>query len=125
MSDFWNEIRFFKPEEFESPDIPGSGIKMNKRIIKALDYARNQVGLPFHINSGYRSEKHNRDVGGVSNSQHKLGNAADVGISSQELGDSIEYWIKDYLGDDCGIGRYNTFIHVDCRNTKARWDNRT
>ena len=117
--------------EFDSPDEPGSGgEKMNEMLIKALDYVRQQLGTPISINSGYRSEQHNKDVGGVPKSQHRIGNAADVSIDSQEMGDSIEYWFKDYLGPELvGIGRYVTrdngagFIHLDVRGHKARWSN--
>ena len=42
-----------------------------------LEPARQQVG-PIIINSGYRSPAVNKKVGGVSNSQHLLGQAADI-----------------------------------------------
>ena len=42
-----------------------------------LEPARLEVG-PIIINSGYRSEAVNRKVGGVSNSQHLIGQAADI-----------------------------------------------
>ena len=116
--------KYFKYSEFDSPDQPGSGDKINDKLLIALDYVRQQLEQPISINSGYRTEQHNQNVGGVSNSQHLKGNAADVCINSQEMGDLIEYWFVDCVGQDCGIGRYNTFIHCDVRNTKARWDRR-
>ena len=42
-----------------------------------LEPARNEVG-PIIINSGFRNEDVNRKVGGVKNSQHILGQAADI-----------------------------------------------
>jgi hypothetical protein len=42
-----------------------------------LEPARLEVG-PIIINSGFRSEAVNRKVGGVSNSQHLIGQAADI-----------------------------------------------
>ena len=42
-----------------------------------LEPARREVG-PIIINSGFRSEGVNRMVGGVPNSQHKQGCAADI-----------------------------------------------
>ena len=42
-----------------------------------LEPARAIAG-PIIINSGYRSEAVNRKVGGVSNSQHLVGQAADI-----------------------------------------------
>jgi len=42
-----------------------------------LEPARSEVG-PIIINSGFRNEFVNRKVGGVTNSQHRLGQAADI-----------------------------------------------
>ena len=43
-----------------------------------LEPAREAIGCPVLINSGYRSEAVNQKVGGVPNSQHKIGQAADI-----------------------------------------------
>lgn len=42
-----------------------------------LEPARQEVG-PIIINSGFRNDNVNRKVGGVKNSQHLLGQAADI-----------------------------------------------
>ena len=42
-----------------------------------LEPARSEVG-PIIINSGFRNDDVNRKVGGVKNSQHRLGQAADI-----------------------------------------------
>jgi len=42
-----------------------------------LEPARREVGAII-VNSGYRNEAYNRQVGGVRNSQHLLGQAADI-----------------------------------------------
>ena len=42
-----------------------------------LEPARCEVGAII-VNSGYRNEVYNRQVGGVRNSQHLLGQAADI-----------------------------------------------
>jgi hypothetical protein len=42
-----------------------------------LEPARQEVG-PIIINSGFRNDDVNRKVGGVKNSQHLLGQAADI-----------------------------------------------
>jgi hypothetical protein len=43
-----------------------------------LEPAREAIGCPIIINSGFRCEAVNRKVGGVPNSQHRLGQAADI-----------------------------------------------
>ena len=42
-----------------------------------LEPVRREVGAII-VNSGYRNEAYNREVGGVRNSQHLLGQAADI-----------------------------------------------
>ena len=49
-----------------------------------LDPLRRLYGKPIKINSGFRCEQLNKLVGGVPNSWHQLGNAADIHISSAE-----------------------------------------
>lgn len=49
-----------------------------------LDPLRRLYGQPVRINSGFRCEQLNKIVGGVANSWHLLGNAADIHISSAE-----------------------------------------
>lgn len=43
-----------------------------------LDKARVALGKPIHVNCGYRSPALNAKVGGVANSQHVTGEAADI-----------------------------------------------
>lgn len=64
----------------------------NKAIIDNLQYGVDMVldplrrlyGKPIKINSGFRCEQLNKLVGGVTNSWHQVGNAADIHISSAE-----------------------------------------
>ena len=52
-------------------------VNMTYGCHQLLEPARMIVG-PIIINSGYRNEVVNRKVGGVKNSQHLLGQAADI-----------------------------------------------
>lgn len=59
----------FKESEFECPC--GCGEKrMNTWFIKKLQSARTIADIPFHILSGARCPKHNKSVGGTSDSTH-------------------------------------------------------
>lgn len=51
-------------------------------VVRLLDPIRDYVIEPIYINSGYRSEQLNKAVGGVSDSQHRKGQAADIRIGS-------------------------------------------
>jgi uncharacterized protein YcbK (DUF882 family) len=71
------------------------------------------------VTSGNRCKEYNASIGGGLNSQHLYGKAADIkveGVNPQEVADFAEE-----LLDEGGIGRYNSFTHVDVRNRKARW----
>lgn len=53
-----------------------------KLVQKVLDPAREQLRLPISVNSGYRSAALNKAVGGVINSLHLQGRAADITTNS-------------------------------------------
>ena len=47
-------LKHFTYEEFDSPDLPGSGFaNMDRNFLEMLDYAREIAGIPFKINSAY------------------------------------------------------------------------
>ena len=75
----------------------------------------------FTSRSGVRCEKHNKAVGGAPKSQHVLKNAADIKVRGVKPEVVQAYLIKKYP-DSLGIGLYNSFVHVDVRPWKARWD---
>lgn len=51
---------------------------------KVLDPARHKFGSPVFVSSGYRCVVLNKAVGGVANSQHCKGEAADLYAGSEE-----------------------------------------
>ena len=112
----------FDSNEFACKD--GCGFDHpHTELIAKLEKLRELCGhKPLHINSACRCQKHNKAVGGASNSQHVLGKAADVrppkGMTIEEFAHHAE---QAGFG---GIGKYNTFVHVDVREGKARWDYR-
>ena len=52
-------LRYFTYEEFDSPDVQGSGQMMSKDLILILESVREQLGKPVVITSGYRTPAHN------------------------------------------------------------------
>ena len=58
----------FELSEFDSPDEQGSGKYMDESFLSMLDDARGIAGIPFIINSGFRSKSHNAYVGGKKQS---------------------------------------------------------
>ena len=78
--------KYFKDSEF---NCPCCGLNYQKDGIKRIaDEIREHFGSPAIITSGTRCAKHNKEVGGVSNSYHLYGNAIDIyvqGVSGQQL----------------------------------------
>ena len=104
-------LKYFKLSEFDSPDEIGSGKKMDEMFLQKLDEAREKAGIPFRVNSGYRTAEHNLKVGGRHGSAHKLGLAADIGYN----GSRERYLIMNALMS-VGINRIGlgtNFIHAD------------
>lgn len=62
------------------PNIPDEQEKNNlkKLTVNVLQPVRDLLDVPVVVNSAFRSEPVNLAVGGVSNSQHRLGFAADI-----------------------------------------------
>lgn len=112
MSEWWDGIEHFTPEEFDSPDQPGSGReKMKRPFVEVLDQARGECGFAFIITSGYRTPQHNMDVGGVDSSSHVRGWAADLAVRGSRqrfllMNTCLELGISRF-----GIG--DRFVHVD------------
>jgi hypothetical protein len=111
-------MKFFGEREFACKCCGQLPPSMRANIValvdNVLDPAREEFGGPVTVNSGYRCPKHNLAVGGVVNSQHMKGEAADLCCAdNKRLAEIIEkngkydQMIK-YLRPDGSI----RFIHV-------------
>jgi len=80
-------------------------------FIDLLDHARTLAGIPFIINSGYRCEKHNKEINSKSNSAHVKGVAADIRVNT-----SFKRYLILMALIETGfnrIGIASNFIHAD------------
>ena len=121
----WDEIKYFKKPEFAckcGKYCNGYPVEIDMNMVKIADKIRSRIGKPIQINSGIRCKIHNANVGGVSNSQHLLGNAADLGCPSGCTPTQMASIAEDIIGDTGGIGIYSWGIHIDTRSTKSRWN---
>tara|TARA_Y100001963_G_scaffold159025_1_gene260943 strand:+ start:1215 stop:1616 length:402 start_codon:yes stop_codon:yes gene_type:complete len=111
------DLKYFTLKEFDSPDEPGSGSKMDEKFLEKLDYARGNAGVPFKINSGYRSKHWNDKILKARiGSSHKLGLAADIRCTNSRDRALI---IQALL--NVGINRIGiapTFLHADVDKQK-------
>lgn len=108
------KCKYFKDSEFTCKC--GCGLNLQKDGIKMIaDEIREHFGKPAIITSATRCAKHNKTVGGVSNSRHLEGKAIDIyvqGVSGQEL---LKY-CKSIVNR--GSARYTYYItgqacHID------------
>jgi len=96
-------------------------VMLHPKLLAKLMELRNTLERPVYITSGYRCPKYNQKVGGVANSYHLIGLAADIKVKDTNLIELLGYAEEI---DFAGIGLYEkkNFLHLDVRPTKrSRW----
>lgn len=108
---WWEDIRWFTPQEFackcgqyHAPYCDGFPARPKKAMVKIADAVRAHFGVPVTIVSGLRCPQHNADSGGVANSQHMAGEAADINVRGVSAG-AVEAFL-----DKVGGVRYHYTI---------------
>lgn len=81
------------------------------RLADYLDDIREKLGRPIFVNSGYRCPFLNKMVGGVANSQHQKGLAADLVCSDMN---TLEKVIRE-------TGGFDQFIKEHRKGSKSFW----
>lgn len=109
----------FTVREFACSD--GSDtVLIDTRLVELLQKIRDHFGTSVRITSGYRTKIYNAKIGGVANSYHVNGMAADIvvqGISPKRVAQYAETL-------DCGgVGWYERkkFVHIDTRKNRVCW----
>ena len=110
----------FQVKEFACHDGTNE-ILIDGALVRTLQKCRDKFGVTT-INSAYRTPTYNKAIGGAPNSQHVLGKASDTVCKGTSPLEVAMYAEAIGMG---GIGLYTTFTHIDTRDGKARWDNRS
>lgn len=127
ISEKRNSTRVLSGFEIKTFDCHCGGAYCSKTIVntKALALLRSLVnhfqgqGKIVTVTSAYRCLIHNRNVGGVSNSRHTVGDAIDVTVNG--IGPNAIADVAVSVGFD-GVGIYQSgFVHCDTRGYEARW----
>lgn len=97
--------------------------KIEPALVEKLEQLRKVLSdRPIHILSGCRCPTHNARIGGVRNSQHIAGKAADIrvpGLTTPALHDAV---VASGLFKGIGFYPRRGFLHVDVRRAAKRWE---
>lgn len=109
----------FQAREF---DCQGTGCcsitPIDEKLVEYLQQIRTHFGKPVHL-TAYRCRTHNaRTPNAAANSRHIYGQAADFHIDGIAPAEIAKY--AESIGIK-GIGLYNTFVHIDTRESKSFW----
>lgn len=94
-----------------------------KRLITFLNPIRECWDSPILVNSGFRCKELNNIVGGVSNSAHLTGNAADLYPKNNRFDDFVEFlsiYLQAEMFDQCIIesSKNNRWVHLGLFNNE-------
>lgn len=94
-------------------------ISLTKNVLQPL---RSNLSRPIHITSGYRSPQLNRAVGGVSDSQHLLGEAVDFIVGGYSIDEVFNIISMEFQFDQL-INEFQKWIHLSYtdNNRKERF----
>ena len=92
-------------------------------LVDALELLRVLVGKPIQVDDAYRCAVHNAAVGGVPNSEHTRGLAADIKIAGMS---PVQMYraalqVPAFASGGIGVAERQGYIHVDVREQHARW----
>lgn len=107
---------------------PSEQVISNLKLLceQVLEPLRVHFNCPITIDSGYRSLALNKAVGGVKNSQHMTGEAADIHLPDNATGRKWFLWMMDNLKFDQLIMEKSTpsstryWIHVSFSRHRCR-----
>ena len=130
----WSQSMFIYPKKLESQLCIGLTLGefrckcgfasckatiINPLLLSAYKILREKTGHPLTILSGFRCARHNFKVDGADLSQHQLGSAIDIAISSLE---DVGIFKQDAYDSGFVFMEYHEdkkFIHLDTRSTQA------
>ena len=108
--------QYFSNNDFRNA-IPSCSIDdMEENFMHRLDVARYLSGVPFIINSAYRTVEHEKSKGRSGNSSHVKGIAVDLKASNSRARYKIIEGLLSAGFTRIGVG--SNFIHVDSDHEK-------
>ncbi|MDD7317841.1 MAG: D-Ala-D-Ala carboxypeptidase family metallohydrolase [Prevotella sp.] len=98
--------------------------RLKALCVNVLEPTRRRFGV-LRVTSGYRCPQLNKAVNGAQNSQHMRGEAADIHVSSMEVGRKMYDFIKKNTAFDQLIFEHSkstgaTWLHVSYSEARSR-----
>ena len=109
--------KYFSESDFKKADPPCSLEQMKPELMEMLDAARFRAGIPFKINSAFRSFGHEILQGRDGSSSHTKGIAVDISAT-----DSTQRFVILEALIHVGftrLGIHKSFIHCDIDQDKT------
>ena len=113
---------YFEYSEFDSPDVKGSGKRMNDTFLLKLLKGRLIADTPFIITRGYNTPLYANKKFGTDDSSHVRGLGVDIACDNSVLRYVIVMALLSVGFDRIGI--YDKHIHVDIdldRHPEVLW----
>lgn len=110
--------KYFKEGEFQRCTPSCSLQDMSQRTMEKLDAAREMSGIPWVLNSAYRSVEHERKMGRNGTSSHTKGCAVDIRCNDSATRHKVIFCALAVGFRRIGVGK--TYIHLDDDPTKAQ-----
>lgn len=111
----WDGIKYFTPDEFAckcNRYCDGFPEQISRNLLVLLDGIREHYGVPVTISSGVRCQTHNANVGGVYNSRHLEGKAADFCVRGKSANTVVSY-LQTIPGVRYTYAIDGSWVHVD------------
>ena len=118
-------VRSSTAQRMSIDNTPDAEVIENLRNLctKVLEPLREHLGQPVVITSGFRSKRLNEAVGGVKQSQHLRGEAADLMVESEKQAREWIRWMMDFLEFDQLIlekkGK-KVWVHVSLKRNRMQ-----
>ena len=98
---------------------------LRRLCVEILQPLSDSLGLPIYVNSGFRNKATNALVGGVANSAHLTGYAADIVCPAYGNAAKFSRYVADFLKRkgikfDQVINEYGRWCHVGVANLDGK-----
>lgn len=110
--------KYFSEAEFRRCTPPCSLQDMDQGLMRRLDAAREVAGIPFVLNSAYRTVAYEKSKGRAGTSSHCKGLAVDIRCNSDANRWKVVTALLDNGFTRIGIGK--AYVHADLDTAKTQ-----